>query len=150
MARFLFIGLLQLFDFTYCSPDAGDCIYRKYFHKMLQEKHATISDIFDVQRFMECEEICLSEGRRCVGANVVDSGRYHTCFLFGDIRVNITENALLGNRNGKLIVKIKGRCLLSDSCVVISSRKYCVFMDQKGEGTSSLPCNRSAHTHVSV
>ena len=99
----LFLCLLHLM-FTINKPAESGCIYEKYLQKALDEKHATVYASFGIQSYLECEQICLEHGFRCVGANVFAGGRHHVCSLFSRMRTPVAEDVLIRNRNGKLII----------------------------------------------
>lgn len=111
LTRSIFMLFLVVFDLmlTFCQPAAAGCLYEKYYQRALDEKYATVYASFSIQSYLECEQICLEHGFVCVGANVLASGRYHVCLLFNEIRAPIREDVLINNRNGKLIVKTKGK-----------------------------------------
>ena len=95
-----------------CQPVPPGSMYQKYFQNILNETYATVYASIGIQSVLECEQICSEHGFGCVGANVFTSGKHHVCLLFSEIRTPVSEDVLISNRNGKLIVKIKGKVQL--------------------------------------
>jgi len=112
MIPFIFINVLV---FVLNKHVQGGCIYEKYFHQMLNEKHVSVAVTFCVKRIFDCEKICLERGITCVGANVIVNGGYYICSLFSEMPTTITDDQLQDNKHGKLILKTRGKlhCLIN-------------------------------------
>ena len=88
------------------------CVYQKYFNKKLDDNHSTAYAHLSVRGALDCDKICLDHGPSCVGANVVASGKYYNCSLFSRMPNTVTKDMLLGNKNGKFLVKIRDESLI--------------------------------------
>jgi len=80
---------------------------------MLSEEHASFNETIDVRGYFDCEKICLGRGIMCVGANVIVTEGSYNCSLANEMHGNITNSTLLGNRNGKFIIKTTGKYRLA-------------------------------------